>query len=233
MSQQPDAQPAADFDEYAEDYDAYLSKGLALAGETKEYFAQARVDWMRRRFTELGVRPQSALDFGCGTGTSTPMLKNTLGLSRALGVDISQRSIDRARPADGVEYRHIDAVTPDGTFDIAFTNGVFHHIPSAEQLDAVTYLRDAVRPGGLVALWENNPYNPATRYGMWANEFDRHAVMLRPGRARKLAGEAGLRVLRTDYVFVFPHVLARLRFMEPFLTRWPIGGQYLVLSQRA
>jgi len=35
-----------EFDGYAEDYDAALRKGLAVSGESKEYFAERRVEWL-------------------------------------------------------------------------------------------------------------------------------------------------------------------------------------------
>src|SRR5262245_46421534 len=44
----------------------------------------------------------------------------------------------------------------------------------------------AVRPGGLFAFWENNPWNPGTRYIMAQCEFDRDAMMLSTGQAERL-----------------------------------------------
>ena len=38
----------SEFDDYAGSYDAALNQGLALSGESKEYFAHERVRWLAR-----------------------------------------------------------------------------------------------------------------------------------------------------------------------------------------
>jgi hypothetical protein len=60
--------------------------------------------------------------------------------------------------------------------------------------------------------------------------FDRDAVMVWPKEARRLARQAGLTIVRTDYAFVFPNKLRRLRPLEPALRRLALGAQYQVLS---
>lgn len=221
----------AEFDTFADDYDRHLAKGLALAGETKEHFARARIEWTRGRLTQVRHPTESVLDFGCGTGTSTPMLRDLLGAREVLGVDVSQASLDRAPRGEGLSYALLDEVQPSG-LDLAFTNGVFHHIEPADRPSSIEFIRDSLHDHGVLALWENSPYNPATRYGMWANEFDRHAIMAWPRTLRRLLESGGFRVLRTDFMFIFPHVLKSLRWVEPHVTSFPIGGQYVVLAQR-
>ena len=221
----------AEFDAFAHDYDRHLSKGLALAGESKEHFARARIEWVRERLAEWGHPTATALDFGCGTGTSTPLLREILGLESVIGVDVSAKSLALAPVSPGVSYELV-ADTPPTGIDLAFTNGVFHHISPEDRIGSATYLRDALRPHGVLALWENSPYNPATHYGMRTNEFDRDAVMVRPGEVRSFLRRSGFRVLRTDFLFIFPHVLKSLRWIEPRVSRLPIGGQYVVFAQR-
>ena len=80
------------------------------------------------------------------------------------------------------------------------------------------------------ALWENNPWNPGTRYVMSRIPFDRDANLVWPHQARRMLREAGLRVLRSDYLFIFPRWLKRLRFLESFLSGFPLGAQYQVLA---
>lgn len=220
-----------EFDVFADDYDSHMAKGLALAGESKEYFARARVRWTRDRLAGWDASPRTAVDFGCGTGTSTPLLKEILGLYSVLGVDVSPRSLELAPRSAGVSYALVEESRPTG-LDLAFTNGVFHHIGPQERPESIAFLRDSLRPGGILALWENSPFNPATHYGMRTNAFDRDAVMVRPGQIRSLLREGGLQILRTDFLFVFPHALRALRWLEPYLARLPIGGQYVVFARR-
>ena len=62
--------------------------------------------------------------------------------------------------------------------------------------------------------------------------FDRDAVMLFPHEARRLLRQAGLDIVLTDSLFIFPASLAGLRPLEPRLCKLPIGGQYLVLARK-
>ena len=105
-------------------------------------------------------------------------------------------------------------------------------MPATEQPGALAAIVSALRPGGVLALWENNPYNPGTRWVMRRLPFDRDAVMLRPSLTRRLVEQAGLTVLATDYCFFFPRPLASLRPLERSLRSVPFGGQYVVFAQR-
>lgn len=228
-------QSEAEFDKFAADYDFELNKGLSLTGEPKEYFAEGRMSWTRRRLSQLGAAPTTAMDFGCGTGTSTPCFFDIMGVQRLAGVDPSAPSITiaqeshRAYPAT---FSLPSAFTATGTIDLAFCNGVFHHIPVADRMDAVRFVFEALRPGGYFAFWENNAWNPATRFVMSRVAFDRDAILLFPHGARRLLRQGGFEVIGTDYLFVFPGALRSLRPLEPWLAKLPLGGQYLVLARK-
>lgn len=227
--------PGADFDSYATSYDEDLERGLALTGEDKLYYATQRIAVLGRWLDRLGVRPRRVLDYGCGTGTAAPLLRDLLGADLVLGVDPSAASLGRARDefgGPGVEFSSIDGYLPDGSFDLAFTNGVFHHIPVDRRAASVGYVRGSLRAGGLFAFWENNPLNPGTRWVMRRVAFDRDAVMLVAGEARRMLLDGGFAVAVTEFHFVFPRPLKWLRGLEPLLRRVPVGGQYLVLARR-
>jgi hypothetical protein len=89
-----------------------------------------------------------------------------------------------------------------------------------------------LRPGAIFAFWENNPWNPGTRYVMRRVPFDRDAVTLSPPEARRWLRSAGFEILRTDFLFIFPRPLRWLRRLEPILSRAPLGGQYQVLCRK-
>jgi SAM-dependent methyltransferase len=223
------------FDAYAEGYDEALHRGVALSGERAGYFARGRLAWLRQRLDRLDERPQSVLDFGCGTGGTAPILIEVLGVSTVMGVDSSPRSLEVAQRAHGtpaVRFVRFDQYQPDGRLDLAFCNGVFHHIPPVARGAAVDYVRRALRPGGLFAFWENNPWNPGARLVMHRIPFDRDADPLAPTEARRLLRAGGFEVLRTDFLFIFPRALRWLRRLEPPLARLPLGAQYEVLCRR-
>jgi SAM-dependent methyltransferase len=122
--------------------------------------------------------------------------------------------------------------TPSESVDLAFCNGVFHHIPPAERAGALRWIRRVLRPGGVFALWENNPWNPGTRYIMSRVPFDRDAITITPPEARAMLRQEGFELLRTDFLFVFPAFLRWLRPIERLLIAMPVGGQYLVLARK-
>src|SRR5207248_830247 len=97
----------------------------------------------------------------------------------------------------------------------------------------LAYVHRALRPGGLFALWENNPWNPGTRYVMRRIPFDRDAIVLSAREVRHLVEQSGFEVLRTDFLFIFPRALRWFRFLERPLSAWPLGAQYQVLCRRA
>jgi SAM-dependent methyltransferase len=225
----------AEFDTYAADYDAALNEGLSVSGEGKSFFERGRISWLARRLAEIDARPSSVLDFGCGIGSATPYLIETLGAESIIGVDVSEESLAVARRLNRsarVQFLAFRQYEPRGDLDLAFCNGVFHHIPAAQRSAAVDYIWRALRPGGLFALWENNPFNPGTRLVMSRIPFDKHAVTLTPFEARRMLRAAGLEILRTDFLFIFPKLLSRLRFIEPAVSRLPLGAQYQVLCRK-
>ena len=227
------------FDDYATNYDAALQQGLSVTGEGKEYFARARLEWLRALLDARGTRVGRVLDFGCGTGSATPFLLDVLGAQSVVGADVSGASLEEARrmwqgkPAQFFLLEEMGARDDfAGSFDLVFCNGVFHHIPSAQRADAVAFCARALPQGGLFSLWENNPWNPATRYVMGRCPFDDDAITLPPPETRGLLANGGFQIERTDFLFLFPRALSKLRPLEKPLSRWPLGAQYGVLGAK-
>jgi len=224
-----------EFDNYAQSYDAALNEGLALSGESKSYFAEGRVHWLARCLAQREFDPASVLDFGCGTGTSTPFLLDILGAKSVVGLDVSPSSVEiaaRTHGAKNTRFALCSEYEANGEIDLAFTNGVFHHIPPADRPAALRQVNAALRPGGLLAFWENNPWSPGTRWIMSRIPFDRDAVLVWPQGARRLLRQAGFNILLTHFAFIFPGFLRRLRWLEPHVRKLALGGQYLVLARK-
>jgi SAM-dependent methyltransferase len=225
----------SEFDDYAGSYDNALNQGLSLSGEPKEYFAHARVRWLAARLFHLGVQPLHVLDYGCGTGGTSPELLEQLHARMVVGVDASRESLDIARNAHAdprLQFKTMSDLEPSGQFEVVYCNGVFHHVEPEQRLDALGYVHRSLSAGGYFGLWENNPWNPATRLVMRRIPFDRDAKLLSPPRARRLLTRAGFDVLRTDFLFLFPRVLSALRPLERKLAGFPAGAQYMVLCRK-
>jgi SAM-dependent methyltransferase len=225
--------PSSEFDGFADKYDQALQSGLDLSGEKKDFFAQGRVNILARL---LGTRPlPHILDYGCGTGSATPYLLSLPGIASITGVDISDKSLDRAREIwqqPRVEFHNLSNISQLGSFDLAFCNGVFHHIPISERTAAFRQIYHSLKPDGLFAFWENNPWNPGTRWVMSRIPFDRDAIMLWPRGARRLLSQAGFEIVLTHFAFIFPKPLGFLRFAEWPLRHLPFGAQYMLLARK-
>ncbi len=151
------------------------------------------------------------------------------------GVDVSARSLDVAIGSFAsarARFHLMGDYLPDGTVDVAYCNGVFHHIPPYERGEAVQYVYHSLRKGGLFALFETNPWPPGTRYVMSRIPFDRDAVTLSPREGRRLLMAGGFVVVRTDFLFYFPRALKWLRPLEVLGRKVPLGSQYLVLGRK-
>ena len=225
---------AAAFDRYAEAYDEALQAGLRVTGEGKDYYAARRIALLGALVGRQGAGPVArVLDYGCGDGDAAPLLRDVLGAREVVGVDPSAGM--RARAAarhPWATFAPVEALPALGPFDLAYCNGVLHHVAPAARPGVVRAVREALRPGALFGLWENNPWNPGTRWVMRRVAFDADAIPLAPPEARALLRAAGFTLLRTDHRFIFPAVLAALRPLERWVTRLPLGGQYQVLARR-
>jgi SAM-dependent methyltransferase len=184
--------------------------------------------WRARHGGALAPR---VLDYGCGVGDTAPLLASAFGAASVVGVDRSARCVDAARARHpGHRFVTDDAFAEVG-FDVAYVNGVFHHVPVPERVAVARAIRRALLPGGLFFLFENNPWNPGTRFIMSRCRFDDDAVLLWPRQARRVLRAAGFDVLDTAYLFVFPRPLSALRPLEPSLARLPVGAQYVVVAR--
>ena len=223
------------FDSFAEDYDAALNQGLSVSGEDKNYFARGRIACLAGVLGKLGHRPAEIMDFGCGTGSATPFLFEAFPEARIIGTDISAKSLEVARRQHGgprASFALMEEYQPAGLLNLVFCNGVFHHIPLGERDKCVKYIVDSLKPGGMFALFENNPWNPGTRLVMSRIPFDKDAITLSPPLARRMLRAGGLEIVRSVSLFYFPRLLKWLRPAEKLLGGLPLGAQYLVLGQK-
>jgi SAM-dependent methyltransferase len=230
----PGVENEQEFDKFADSYKECVNSTLGLAGEDADYFAAGRVDWLRRALADRDDL-RNLMDYGCGIGVGTPHLLTFPGIQSLIGVDISERSLERARRdhgSDQVKFASFDEYQPKGEIDMAVCCSVFHHIPLEGRADAVRNIYDSLRPGGLLALWEHNPWNPAVVHVMNHSPLDQDAIKVKPHQARRLLREGGFSIVRTDYVFFFPAFLKIFRGLEPYLSWLPMGGQYLVLARK-
>jgi SAM-dependent methyltransferase len=94
-------------------------------------------------------------------------------------------------------------------------------------------VRRVLRPGGIFAIIEHNPYNPATRLIVKRTPVDVDAILLYPRETQSLLRSAGLPVRTTSYFLYLPEGIYRFAgAVEDLLRHVPLGGQYAVFGRR-
>ena len=145
---------------------------------------------------------------------------------------MTKKSLEVARKKYSMlnaQFILMDEYQTSGDFDLAFCNGVFHHIAPDRRAEIIGYISRALCKKGLFALWENNPW---TRYIMGKTPFDKNAAPVSPPEARHLLQAGGFEILSTTFLFIFPQILSWFRLFEPFFARLPFGAQYQVLCRK-
>jgi len=220
------------FDQYADKYDDTLNPSISISGEDKDYFAHRRINFLSSLLEERGASVKTIMDFGCGTGSASPHLIEILNPTSLLGVDTSPLSLKEANDKHSnktTTFLTLEQYIPKQEIDLAYCSAVFHHIPPDKRPNSVDYVYRSLKTGGYFSFWEHNLLNPGARYAMSRCAFDKDAITLRASESRELLSARGFKVLRTDYLFIFPRFLRYFRVIEKKLTHLPIGAQYQVL----
>ncbi|TFZ33946.1 class I SAM-dependent methyltransferase, partial [Pseudomonas syringae] len=150
---------------------------------------------------------------------------------------VSERIIDRATSrCPGFEaYVYIsDSIPlPSDSQDIVFTACVFHHIPHDEHKHWLEELRRITRPGGLLIIFEHNPYNPLTVRAVNTCPLDVNAKLITATTMSDRLLGAMWDKCTVEYKLFFPSALRKLRPLEKSLTWLPLGAQYRLAALKA
>lgn len=224
----------AEFDKFADEYHASLVKGIAVSGESPEYFSEYKIADIAR---ECPAQAQalygsvSMLDFGAGIGNSVPYVRQHFPNAQLTCLDLSQRSLDVAAQrfasqAHYVPFNGAQIPYADHHFDIAYAMCVFHHINHADHPALLQELKRVIKPGGSLFIFEHNPFNPLTVQVVNNCPFDENAHLIRAAQMKRRMLGAGFRSANVRYRVFFPHFLRALRPLEAALAWLPLGGQY-------
>lgn len=220
-----------EFDAFSGSYDELLEQALGVTGFDAEHFARHKLETLRRW---LPLPAGAAfLDYGCGPGNLFRTFSTYFPGVTYTGVDPAETMVEAARRAHAGGGEFLSLSDPGWrarTYDLVFAAGVFHHIAHERHDEILGSLAGLLSPTGAIAIWEHNPRNPFTRKIVRDCAFDRDAVLVPPGTLSRSLARAGL-AAEIRYVTFFPKALRWLSGIEPYLTRVPLGGQYVALAR--
>jgi ubiquinone/menaquinone biosynthesis C-methylase UbiE len=165
------------------------------------------------------VKPRRILDLGCGTGSTTLMLKQAFPEAEVIGLDLSPYMLLRAEhksQAAGLDivWRHGNAEKTglsDATFDLVTAALLFHEIPDAVSL---AILRESFRllvTGGQVLIQDGN--QKTLRQLEWLNDFFEEPYIREyaNGSVDANMGAAGFEAVRTQDVWWINQVTSGIK----------------------
>lgn len=225
----------AEFDQFASGYQAAVNQSIAFSGLKVETFVAAKARYLAELFVREGIGADAPiLDIGCGVGTYEALLGGRY--SRLSGIDISSESIRLAQEKapgacfaayDGVRIPHADA-----SFAAAFAICVWHHVPVPAWQGFVAEALRVLKPGGVFAVFEHNPWNPLTRWAVERCVFDKDAVLLSMPTARRLMRQGGFEPVEARFILSLPAVDGLGARLDRALGFAPSGAQYCVAGRR-
>ncbi len=226
-----------EFDQYTDSYRDAVEESIAFAGGNAARYVGAKarmlVDLARRHLGDPSRL--EVLDVGCGPGETDAFLEGAF--ARLHGVDLSEPMVRRAAQRNPwAQYAAYEKGDPlpfdDASLDVSFAICVFHHVPLRDRPALVAEMRRVTRPGGIVAIFEHNPWNPLTRKAVRESRFDDDAVLLSRPTARRLVAGAGLQPVESPFIIFFPREGPQRERAERLLRWLPLGAQYYVACRR-
>lgn len=220
----------AEFDRYSECFRDTVQKAVDYGGKSSDFYMQIKVQHMQRIVERhFGMTEGlEILDVGCGIGRAETLMRNWR--CTVVGVDISDKMIEVARRNNsGFSYSAFDGETlpfEEGVFDVVFAICVFHHVDCAMRKNLVQEFTRVLKPGGLVILYEHNPYNPLTQLTVLRCEFDKDASLLTKRESEWLLNQVCCHEIRSEFILLLPSSSKWVRKMEAFLYKVPLGAQY-------
>jgi SAM-dependent methyltransferase len=224
----------AEFDRHSAEYETAVERAVAFAGQPHDVYLEAKarrlLELARRR---LGREPVAALDVGCGPGVFARQLVGRVASLH--GVDVSAAMVERARAAvPEAEFRVSEPGRlpyEDGRFDLVFTVCVLHHVTRDERGPLLEEMRRVTRPGGLVVVFEHNPWNPLTRKVVRDCDLDEDVELVSRSEVVAALRAAGLDITDAEYLLFSPW--RRGWALERALAQVPLGAQHVVAARAA
>lgn len=144
----------------------YLTVDAAITYDpVTQYLLPPNEDWVRRGLVErVRCQPRRVLDLGCGTGSTTLLLKKAFPQVEVIGLDLSPYMLlvaadKAARAGLTLELKHGNAEQtgfPDASFDLVTASLLFHETPPLVSCNILQEAFRLLKPGGEVVILDGN-----------------------------------------------------------------------------
>jgi SAM-dependent methyltransferase len=230
MAESFDPQHRAEFDQYAESYDAMHAASIAASGEGAEYFALYKLRVLERLLGAGFDRP--GLDFGCGIGNLTRLLARSFPVVHGYDPSSKSAEIARKRAPAATFFDDADAL-PRNHYGFVVLANVLHHVPPGGRRRIMDAIVPVLAEGGRLVVFEHNPLNPVTRRAVAICPFDADAELLYPWQVTRLLRHARLTNVQRRYIVFFPRLLRFARPLEPHMGWLSLGAQVCAWGTKA
>ncbi len=157
----------------------YLNADAAVTYDPiTQYLLLPNETWVRQGVMEnLGVKPRKIIDLGCGTGSTTLILKKAFPNSEVIGLDLSTYMLvmaDYKAQKAGLEIQWLHGNAehtnlPEGSFDLVTASLLFHETPIYATKKILQESFRILKPGGELIILDGN--QKTLRHTEWLKEI--------------------------------------------------------------
>ncbi len=222
------------FDAYRASYREEVQRSISFMRQDVEFFAAVKARYLLDAARHLGDSERlRVLNVGCGIGIIDRLL--TPCVAALEGIDVASELVAEAATANpSATYRSYDGTSlpyQDRTFDLSFTANVLHHVPAESWETFLAEMGRVTRRGGLLVVFEQNPFNPLTRLAVSRCSFDDGCALLSRGTVTEMLPRTGFPIVASRYILTFPWPGGAFARIEGWLGSLPLGAQYLVVAK--
>jgi ubiquinone/menaquinone biosynthesis C-methylase UbiE len=199
----------------------YLTQTAAISYDPiTQYVLPPHEPWVRQSLIdEIHSQPRQILDLGCGTGSTTLLLKQAFPTAVVTGLDLSPYMLavaeDRSKQAGlEIEWRHGMAELTQfaaGSFNLITASLLFHETPPAITQAILTESYRLLAPGGEIIILDGNQ-RTLRSLDLLNNIFEEPYIQAyAAGNLDAWLGKAGFDEVQTKDVFWLNQVTSGIR----------------------
>ncbi len=190
----------------------YLNVSAAVSYDPITQYALPPGENLIRQALIDGIRtkPRRILDLGCGTGSSTVLLKRKFPEAEVIGLDLSPYMLvvaeDKAKKVElDIQWRHGKAEQtnfPDASFDLVTASLLFHETPPAISQEILRESHRLLTTGGEVLILDGS--QRVLRHSEWlTNIFEEPYIQAyAAGSVDAWMGAVGFGAVQTQEVWL-------------------------------